>query len=62
MTQVVYKREATDPNREGFGDEKALFENSQGWWFFDETWTDPHGPYSLKEEAVEHMEAYAKTL
>lgn len=36
--------------------------NSQGWWFYDETWSFAHGPYGSEDETRSALHAYAQTL
>ena len=33
-----------------------------GWYFWDETWSDHHGPYSTEDIAREHLNKYCKKL
>lgn len=33
-----------------------------GWYFWDETWTNAHGPFSTKGEATEIFENYLKEV
>ena len=33
-----------------------------GWYFWDETWSYKHGPFSTREEAVEALKNYARDL
>lgn len=37
-------------------------ENEQGFWFYDETWSDIHGPYATLDECKSQLSAYAATL
>ena len=37
-------------------------ENEKAWFFYDETWTDRHGPFPTREKASEACSRYAKTL
>lgn len=32
------------------------------WWFFDETWTERHGPFGSEAEAREGLRKYARWL
>lgn len=32
------------------------------WWFWDETWTDAHGPFDTKVEADKAVNEYARSL
>ena len=34
----------------------------EGWYHYDETWSDAYGPYESKEEAVKALVEYAKSL
>lgn len=34
--------------------------NSQGWWFFNEVWADPYGPYPTEQIARAEMWEYGK--
>ena len=33
-----------------------------GWYFWNETWSDPHGPFDSEEEAVRVLRNYAAEL
>lgn len=33
-----------------------------GWYFWDETWSDPVGPFSTQAEARKSLEDYAREL
>ena len=33
-----------------------------GWWFWDETWTEDTGPFETEKEAREALDAYAEHL
>jgi len=33
-----------------------------GWYFWDETWADYHGPFSTRDEAEDALIEYAKQL
>ena len=33
-----------------------------GWYFYDETWGNAHGPYETKEEAQKSLNEYIKYL
>lgn len=39
-----------------------LHSDKHGWWFFDETWSDRHGPYADEETARAELERYAAAL
>lgn len=32
----------------------------KGWYFWDETWTNRHGPYETKEKAIAGLFSYSK--
>lgn len=36
--------------------------NGIGWYFWDETWSRCHGPYTSKQEAVAAIIKYAESL
>jgi hypothetical protein len=36
--------------------------NGPGWYFWDETWANCHGPYLTREEAVAAVIKYAESL
>lgn len=36
--------------------------DGSGWYFWDETWDNLHGPFSTIEDARESLTNYAKTL
>lgn len=36
--------------------------NDEGYWFWDETWSDIHGPFPSEEVARKELELYAATL
>ncbi|MDP1713081.1 MAG: hypothetical protein Q8K86_11575 [Candidatus Nanopelagicaceae bacterium] len=36
--------------------------NDDKWWFWDETWTERHGPFKTKDEARKACVKYSKTL
>lgn len=33
-------------------------QDASGWYFWDETWTDRHGPYSTEAEARTALQSY----
>lgn len=35
---------------------------SPGWYFYDETWANSHGPFGTREEAKEALMSYAERL
>jgi hypothetical protein len=35
---------------------------TEGWYFWDETWTNLCGPYKTKKEASEKLDKYVETL
>lgn len=35
--------------------------NPIGWYFWDETWSTPFGPYETREETIKQLELYIKT-
>ncbi len=42
---------------------KNVYSNLEdGWYFWDETWTDAHGPYDAEDIAREHLNEYCKEL
>lgn len=45
---------------EGYGGEKVI--TLPGWYFWDETWANRHGPFPTREEAQEACNRYAASL
>jgi ABC-type ATPase with predicted acetyltransferase domain len=39
-----------------------IFEENGQWFFWDETWSDPYGPYASRKEAVEALRKYIDYL
>jgi len=39
-----------------------VFEAVEGWWFFNETWTEKHGPFGSEKEANTACGEYAKNI
>lgn len=39
-----------------------VHEDAGGWWFWDETWADRHGPYPSEGEARTALKDYARQL
>ena len=39
-----------------------VHEDSEGWWFWDETWADRLGPFDTEEEARVALDKYAHSL
>lgn len=39
-----------------------IHKNTDGWWFWDETWADRHGPFSTSIIANEELRKYCKEL
>jgi hypothetical protein len=37
---------------------KTIFELGGKWFFWNETWTESHGPFDTKEEAIEKFKLY----
>jgi hypothetical protein len=66
ITSGVIMDETNDPVffkaecwRQGFPGDPEL---SPGWYFWDETWSHPHGPFNTEEEARRAMDDYADSL
>lgn len=36
-------------------------QDTDGWYFWDETWADRHGPFDSEEKAREALDHYCKT-
>lgn len=44
-------------------DGKAVHAHDDGtWWFWDETWTNEHGPYATEEQAELKIDEYCRTV
>jgi hypothetical protein len=57
------QRSAIEDELKPVGDASdPVWTNSQGFWFFDETWSEIYGPWPTEGEAREQLDAYAKTL
>lgn len=39
-----------------------VHQDTQGWWFYDETWSDRRGPYPTERAAVRDCQRYAEFL
>lgn len=37
-------------------------DDETGWYFYDETWSDSHGPYKDEAEARKHLKQYVQNL
>lgn len=42
--------------------DKAIFAENGEWYFWDETWTQKHGPFQSEDEAVETLKKYSNYL
>jgi hypothetical protein len=40
----------------------AIFEKDGKWWFYDETWSDSHGPFATEALATEALNDYVLYL
>jgi hypothetical protein len=58
IAQHVIKEAAKDAKQ--LGDPMREVEGKFYWW--NETWTELHGPYDTKEQAKAALAEYAKTL
>ncbi len=48
---------------EAYRDREYVIENhGEGWFFWDETWTDMIGPYSSETEASARLEEYLEHI
>ena len=39
-----------------------VFQNFEGWWFWNEVWVDRYGPFETEEECRLELEKYCKAL
>ena len=39
-------------------DEQIIHEKEDGWYFYDETWSNEYGPYDTKEETKIALDEY----
>lgn len=39
-----------------------VYRDTDGWYFWDETWTDGYGPYLTEHEAREALNDYIKNV
>ena len=37
---------------------KEIFEQDDKWYFWNETWSESHGPFNTREEAVAKLREY----
>ena len=42
--------------------EDPVFKRGRGWYFWNETWSDAHGPYKTEEQARKRLEDYCDRL
>ena len=42
--------------------EDPVFKRGRGWYFWNETWSDAHGPYKTEEQARKRLEDYCEDL
>ena len=40
----------------------SIHQDADGWWFWDETWSDRHGPFLTEQVAHEKFDAYCAEL
>lgn len=52
LTRLKRDLESMDP----------VHQDAAGWWFYDETWADRHGPFPDREKAEQELESYVETL
>ncbi len=39
-----------------------VFHEKDSWWFYDETWSNQHGPYVTEAEARTELTRYAREI
>lgn len=52
-------------NKGGDKDNKTpdpVFNDDEGWWFWDETWADRLGPFDSEKQARDKLKDYVKRL
>lgn len=54
MTDLTNIKEVKHP--------ETIHQDEAGWWFWDETWADRHGPYPTREAAEQELEGYLHWL
>ena len=41
---------------------KVIFTENDQWFFWDETWSQKHGPFQSEDEAVDNLKRYCNHL